>query len=48
MDELIHGVAGSISGLLSATVWYPLETIRIRLQQKYLEEHNKESKKKLK
>ncbi len=43
MDELVHGVAGSISGLISATVWYPLETIRIRLQQKYLEEHNKEN-----
>lgn len=45
MDELIHGVAGSMSGLISATVWYPLETIRIRLQQKYLEEHNKVVKK---
>lgn len=45
MDELIHGVAGSMSGLISATVWYPLETIRIRLQQKYLEEHNKVNKK---
>ena len=42
MDEAIHGISGGLSGMISALVWYPLETIRIRLQQKYLEEYNKQ------
>lgn len=40
MDETIHGLSGAMSGFLAASVWYPLETIRIRLQQKYLTEHD--------
>lgn len=39
MDETIHGLAGATSGVLAACVWYPLETIRLRLQQLYLEDH---------
>lgn len=39
MDETIHGLSGATSGVLSACVWYPLETIRLRLQQVYLEDH---------
>lgn len=38
MEEAIAGVSGGVSGLLATLVWYPLETIRIRLQQKYLED----------
>ncbi len=41
MDEIISGVSGGLSGLIATLVWYPLENIRIRLQQKYLEEENK-------
>ena len=41
MDEFIHGISGGLSGLIAATVWYPLETVRIRLQQNYLEQHSK-------
>ena len=39
MDETIHGLSGATSGVLAACVWYPLETIRLRLQQVYLEDH---------
>lgn len=44
MDEFIHGISGSVSGLISVSVWYPLETIRMRLQQRYLEDQNKRKK----
>lgn len=43
MDEAIAGVSGGISGLLATLVWYPLENVRIRLQQKYLEEKKRKS-----
>jgi hypothetical protein len=43
MDEAIAGVSGGVSGLLATLVWYPLETIRIRLQQKYLEEEKSDN-----
>lgn len=39
MDEAIAGVSGGLSGLLAALVWYPLETVRNRLQHKFLEEN---------
>ena len=53
MEEAISGLSGGISGIFATLVWYPLETIRIRLQQEYLDEddvkhpeHNKNEKKK--
>lgn len=39
MDEAIAGISGGVSGLISALVWYPLETVRNRLQHKFLEEN---------
>ena len=32
MDSLFHYVSGGVSGLAAILVWYPLETIRFRLQ----------------
>ena len=43
MEEAIAGISGGISGLLATLVWYPLENVRIRLQQKYLEEKKRKS-----
>lgn len=40
MDELLSGISGGTSGFLATLIWYPLETLRIRLQQKLLQNNN--------
>lgn len=47
IDETIAGISGGLSGIISTLVWYPLENIRIKLQQqnmKLKKEQEKESK----
>lgn len=35
-DVAVHGISGAISGIVAICVWYPLETVRIRIQVKDL------------
>src|SRR5690606_15296590 len=32
MDNLIHGISGSISGMAAVVVWYPLDILRMKVQ----------------
>lgn len=35
LELLTHGLSGAASGCIALIVWYPLETLRIRIQEKY-------------
>lgn len=34
LDLLTHGLSGAVSGCIALLVWYPLETLRIRIQER--------------
>jgi hypothetical protein len=34
LELLTHGLSGAASGCIALLVWYPLETLRIRIQEK--------------
>ena len=34
LELATHGISGAASGCISLLVWYPLETLRIRIQEK--------------
>jgi hypothetical protein len=36
MEEIVHGISGGISGVVSISVWYPLDILRIRQQTEIL------------